>query len=120
MTQPTRTPQPPGLDKAACAVQLSHPARLVHREILTTFARTGQPPTPASLQQAATAAGVDLTTALTELARLDLVVPGPHGELLAAYPFSATPTPHRLTLPDPLTTVRRLMPSHRLRCRGGP
>lgn len=96
--QPTQPTQLVGVDKAGCAVRLSHPARLVHQQILITFAATGQPPTRGGLQQAAAAAGVDLAAALAELTRVDLIVQGPHGELLAAYPFSATPTAHRLTL----------------------
>lgn len=100
MTQPEQATQPVGVDKAACAVRLSRPARLVHQHILATFARTGQPPTRAGLHQHAASTSADLTTALAELTRLDLIVPGPDGGLLAAYPFSATPTAHRLTLPD--------------------
>lgn len=90
--------QPVGVDKADCAAQLSRPARLVHQQILTTLAASGQPPTRADLQQAAEAAGVDLPAALAELTRVDLIVSDPRGELLAAYPFSITPTLHRLTL----------------------
>lgn len=97
-TQPTPATQPVGVDKADCAARLSRPARLVHQQILTIFAATGQPPTRADLQQAAATAGVDLAAALVELTRVDLIVQDPRGELLAAYPFSATPTPHRLTL----------------------
>lgn len=98
MTQQHQAAQPVGVDKAACAVRLSHPARVVHREILRGFAHTGRPPTPTDLQQATTTAGVDLAAALDELVRMDLVVPGPQGKVMAAYPFSATPTSHRLTL----------------------
>jgi hypothetical protein len=92
--------QPVALDKAACAVRLSRTGRLVHQAILRAFAHTGQAPSRTDLDGIARAAGVDLAAALAELERADLVVLDPGGEPLAAYPFSATPTPHRLTLAD--------------------
>jgi hypothetical protein len=88
--------QPVMLDKCERASRLSRPGRLVHQAILGAFARTGQAPSRADLDQVAGAAGV--TAALAELNRADLILLDPHGELLAAYPFSAAPTPHRLTL----------------------
>jgi Alkylmercury lyase len=90
--------QPVTLDKSECASRLSRPGRLVHQAVLRAFARTGQAPSRADLGQVANAAGVDLAAALAQLNRVDLVVLTPRGELLAAYPFSAAPTPHRLTL----------------------
>jgi hypothetical protein len=74
------------------------PGRPVHQAILRAFARTGQAPSRADLDQVADAAGVEPAVALAELGRADLIVLDPHGEVLAAYPFSAAPTPHRLTL----------------------
>jgi Alkylmercury lyase len=103
MTQQQANPpsdHPVALAKATSAARLSRPARLVHQAIIRTFARTGQAPARADLDQAAVAAGVELAAALAELTRADLVVTDPSGHLLAAYPFSATPTPHRLTLAD--------------------
>lgn len=90
--------QPVPLDKCECASRLSRPSRLVHQAILRAFARTGQAPSRADLQGVAGAAGVELDPALAELNHADLIVLDRRGELLAAYPFSATPTPHRLTL----------------------
>jgi Alkylmercury lyase len=90
--------QPAPLDKCQCASRLSRPSRLVHQAILRSFARTGQAPSRADLQGVAGAAGVELDPALAELNHADLVVLDRRGELLAAYPFSAAPTPHRLTL----------------------
>jgi hypothetical protein len=94
--QPGNRPVP--LDKCECASRLSRSGRLVHQAILRAFARTGQAPSRTDLDQVADAAGVEPAAALAELDRADLIVLDPHGELLAAYPFSAAPTPHRLTL----------------------
>jgi Alkylmercury lyase len=94
--QPGDRPVP--LDKCERASRLSHPGRLVHQAILGAFARTGQAPSRADLDEVASAAGVEPAAALAELDRADLIVLDPHGEFLAAYPFSAPPTPHRLTL----------------------
>jgi hypothetical protein len=90
--------RPITLDKCECASRLSHPGRLVHQAILRAFAGTGQAPSVADLDPVASAAGVEPAAALAELDRADLIVLDPHGEILAAYPFSAAPTPHRLTL----------------------
>jgi hypothetical protein len=86
------------LDKCERASRLSRPGRLVHQAILGAFASTGQSPSCAALDQVAGAAGVELAAALAELNGADLIVLDPRGELLAAYPFSAAPTPHRLAL----------------------
>jgi hypothetical protein len=94
--QPGNRPVP--LDKGERASRLSRPGRLVHQAILRAFARTGQAPSRADLNEVASAAGVEPAAALAELDRADLIVLDPRGELLAAYPFSAAPTPHRLTL----------------------
>jgi hypothetical protein len=94
--QPGNRPVP--LDKCERASRLSRPGRLVHQAILGAFARTGQAPSRADLNEVASAAGVEPAAALAELDRADLIVLDPRGELLAAYPFSAAPTPHRLTL----------------------
>jgi Alkylmercury lyase len=86
------------LDKCECASRLSRSSRLVHQAILRAFARTGQAPSRADVNEVASAAEVEPAAALAELDRTDLIVLDPHGELLAAYPFSAAPTPHSLTL----------------------
>jgi hypothetical protein len=94
--QPGNHPVP--LDKCECASRLSRPGRLVHQAILRAFGRTGRGPSHADLLGVADAAGVELAAALAELNHADLIVLDPRGELLAAYPFSAAPTRHRLTL----------------------
>jgi hypothetical protein len=90
--------RPVTLDKCECASRLSHPGRLVHQAILRAFARTGQAPSRTDLDQVADAGGVEPAAALAELDRADLIVLDPRDEVLAAYPFSAAPTPHRLTV----------------------
>jgi hypothetical protein len=90
--------RPVSLDKCACASRLSRPGRLMHQAILRAFARTGLAPSRADLDQVADAAGVEPAAALADLERADLIVLDPRGRVLAAYPFSAAPTPHRLTL----------------------
>ena len=97
MTQ-QQTSRPGAPSKCGCAQRLSRHGRLVHHAILSALARSGQPPSHADLQRLTAGAGVDLPAALAELAGVDLVVVGAGGRLLAAYPFSAVPTPHRLTL----------------------
>src|SRR5882757_6302815 len=83
--------------KRTAAAHLSPPARHVHRAILTEFARNGQAPTQADL---ADAHGIDLAGTLAELTAADLIVIDDEGDLRGAYPFSATPTPHRVTIAD--------------------
>ena len=90
--------RPVTLDKCEWASRLSHPGRLVHQAILRAFARTGQAPSHGDLLGVADAARVELAAALAELNHADLIVLDPNGVVLAAYPFSAAPTPHRLTL----------------------
>jgi Alkylmercury lyase len=90
--------RPVTLDKCERASRLSRPGRLACRAILRASARTGQPLCRADLKEVASAAGVEPAAALAELDRADLDRARPHGELLAAYPFSAAPTAHRLIL----------------------
>jgi hypothetical protein len=73
------------LNKATATAALSPQARRLHRHILTTFARTGRPPSRASLGRFA-------PDDLRELAERDVVAFDEHGELRAAYPFSPTET----------------------------
>lgn len=73
-------------------------ARL-YRSILTSFAHTGQPPSPGMLATTAAELGLDACCALARLTRADVVVAGA-GPLTirAAYPFSAERTPHQVTI----------------------
>lgn len=71
----------------------------MYQAILRHFAATGTAPTSAGIGSAAHAAGLDPVAALSALAADDLVAVDPAGRLLAAYPFSPAPTPHRVSLP---------------------
>jgi hypothetical protein len=74
---------------------VSAPARSVHRAILRGFASTGRPPDRESLSAVA---GPDLDVLLRELHNRDVVRLDQHGGILAAYPFSARPTPHTVAI----------------------
>jgi hypothetical protein len=68
--------------------------RAVQQEVLRSFAADGHPPVPSALAETAARYG---TTAEWVLARLhadDFLRLDSRGEILAAYPFSAIPTPH--------------------------
>jgi Alkylmercury lyase len=67
--------------------------RAVHQAVLRSFAATGHPPGQDVLDQAARP--FDSGQVLTELAEGDYLVLDPAGQIAAAYPFSATATPHK-------------------------
>lgn len=72
--------------------------RAVHQQILRHFAATGAAPAAQTLQHAAAAAGRNITEVLAELAQEDFLTLDGAGNIRAAYPFSATPTRHRVRL----------------------
>jgi alkylmercury lyase len=75
---------------------LPGPLRDLHRAVLQRFLETGAAPTQRWVRQAALEAGLD-PSALDELAAADAVHIA-NGIVAVAYPFSATATPHRVTL----------------------
>lgn len=81
----------PAPTKARAADLLPDVARGLHRAIVTGYARTGTPPTRARL-------GASSDAVLAELVAADLIVLDGAGQIAAAYPFSTTPTRHRLAL----------------------
>lgn len=88
-----------GLDAAEDAVR---------RTVLLGFAAFGAPP---SVTEIAASTGLDrdaVRAALARLAGRDIIVLDADGRLAAAYPFSAEPTPHRVTLARFGTTVHAL------------
>ena len=87
----------PDLNKGFGAVALTQPARQVHLAVLATFAQTGQAPGRGELERIARAGGADPTVVLAELAERDVIAFDRAGEIRAAYPFSPTPTPIRVT-----------------------
>src|SRR5260221_12433213 len=74
-----------------------------YRALLLVFPERGAPANREFLEQLASHFGVDLDATLTTLATHDLVQRDPTtSAITAAYPFSAGPKSHRLTLlPDP-------------------
>jgi hypothetical protein len=93
---------PPGeairADRPVHAAALPPAVGAVYRYLLRHFATTGTTPTPADLANAAHHAGTDPHTVLRRLAADDLVAIDNAGRLVAAYPFSPTPTPHTVDL----------------------
>lgn len=87
-------------DRPRRAEQLPDKLRQVHRAILRHFAATGTAPSDADIRAGVSAADLDTAKALRELAREDLVAVDSAGRLVAAYPFSPTPTPHVVSLGD--------------------
>ncbi|HEX4811537.1 MAG TPA: alkylmercury lyase family protein [Nonomuraea sp.] len=80
--------------------------RAVHQQVLRGFARTGAAPPMAELARAAAPYGVSAEQVLAELHAADFLRLNDCGEgdgngtgqIRAAYPFSATPTPHRVQI----------------------
>src|SRR6516164_1637537 len=87
----------PDLDKGCCAAALTQPARQVHLAVLATFAQAGQAPGRGELERIARAGGADPAAVLAELAERDVIAFGRAGEIRAAYPFSPSPTPIRVS-----------------------
>jgi alkylmercury lyase len=78
--------------------RLPGPLRDLHRAVLRRFLATGAAPTARWLRQAATDLGLG-PDAAGALAAADAVHLG-DGLVTVAYPFSGTPTPHRVELDD--------------------
>ena len=72
--------------------------KAAHQTILRHFVETGQAPTMADLQGVLARSPAEIEAMLAELAAICLYRDPVSGEILAAYPFSARPTPHRLHL----------------------
>lgn len=85
-------------DRPRRAEQLPDRLRQVHRAILRHFATTGTAPNVGDIRAAVNAADLDTVNALRDLAQQDLVAVDNAERLVAAYPFSPTPTPHAVSL----------------------
>ena len=72
--------------------------RAVHQAVLRHFTATGSAPAPEALEPAAARYGRTAGQVLAELDRGDFLTLGPDGTIRAAYPFSATQTPHRVRI----------------------
>jgi NAD-dependent dihydropyrimidine dehydrogenase PreA subunit len=76
--------------------RLPGPLRDLHRAVLRRFLATGAPPAARWVRQVAAETGLD-ASAVDELAAAD-AVHIVNGVVAVAYPFSGTPTPHRVEL----------------------
>ena len=76
--------------------RLPGPLRELHRAVLRRFLATGAPPTARWVRQAAAETGLD-ASAVDDLSAADAVHMA-NGVVAVAYPFSGTPTPHRVEL----------------------
>jgi hypothetical protein len=72
--------------------------RAVHQQVLRHFAATGSAPGPETLEAAAAPYRRTAREVLAELDREDFLTLGADGTIRAAYPFSATQTPHRVRI----------------------
>lgn len=72
--------------------------RAVHQRVLRAMADTGVAPQPAELARAAAPYGVSAEQVLAELHAADFLRLDAAGQIRAAYPFSAVPTPHRVQI----------------------
>jgi len=92
------TPSAPGRGGRGRVAPAEGGLRAIHQEVLRSFAATGRSPAAASL--AATAAQYATTTdaVLAALHTEDFLQLDAGGQIRAAYPFSAVPTPHRVDL----------------------
>ncbi|WP_344213250.1 alkylmercury lyase family protein [Kribbella sancticallisti] len=72
----------------------------VHRAILRRFASTGRPPAPADLDELTAYSGRSTADVLRVLHELDAIRLMSDGGIAVAYPFSATPTRHRVRIAD--------------------
>ena len=73
-----------------------HGLRAVHQAVLRSFVRTGAAPDMSSLAEHA--APFEAPQVLDELAAGDFLCLDQAGQITAAYPFSALPTRHRVTM----------------------
>jgi len=76
--------------------RVSPAARAVHRQVLTAYAATGNPPGRDTLVDAS--GGADPDALLRELHDRDVIRLDPEGAVEVAYPFSTRPTPHVVTI----------------------
>ena len=86
----------------ARTARLSREERQLYRWILDRFTHAA-PPLAAQLAEQARTIDLDPEAALATLAREDLVHTGEAGAVLVAYPFSAQPRGHRVTIDERLT-----------------
>ncbi|MBT2452294.1 alkylmercury lyase [Streptomyces sp. ISL-43] len=74
--------------------------RAVHQRVLRSFGATGNAPGQETLAAVAAEAGRSVGAVLAELAEEDFLTLDEQGRIRAAYPFSATPTRHRVRIAE--------------------
>jgi hypothetical protein len=82
--------------------RLSREERQLYNWIIERFAQAS-PPTPAQLAEQARGLHLEPSAAVATLAREDLIHTDDDGAVLVAYPFSARPRGHRVTIDERLT-----------------
>ncbi|MFF1819700.1 alkylmercury lyase family protein [Kribbella sp. NPDC058245] len=74
--------------------------KAIHQAILRAFAATGHPPASAHLDPISAGTGRSTGEVLKALHEADAIRLAPDGQIALAYPFSATPTRHRVRIDD--------------------
>ncbi|ABL81704.1 MULTISPECIES: alkylmercury lyase family protein [unclassified Nocardioides] len=82
------------------AVPLDPVEKAVHQEILRAFAARGRPPAPSEFDAVTAAAGRPTSEVLSALHEADAIRLDPDGGIAVAYPFSSSPTRHRVRIAD--------------------
>lgn len=103
LTAVTRPPAPPREVLSAWrtrAVPLDPVEKAVHQAILRAFASTGRPPAVVDLDPVSVGSGRSTDDVLKTLHEADAIRLAPDGQIALAYPFSATPTRHRVRIND--------------------
>jgi len=89
----------PAGDLLARRNALPAPLQALHRRVLLTLARTGQPPTDTELGAWASELHLELDTALGAFAAAELVfLDSTGGRISGGVPFAATPTAHQVRI----------------------
>jgi hypothetical protein len=83
------------------ALPLDPVEKAVHLAILTSFAVAGRAPAPGDLEQITAGSGRTAAELLAALHAVDAIRLAPDGQIAVAYPFSATPTRHRVRIGSP-------------------
>jgi hypothetical protein len=82
------------------ALPLEPAERAVHQAILRAFAATGRPPAVGVLTPLTAGTEADAPAVLRRLHELDAIRLDTEGQIAVAYPFSASPTRHRVRIGD--------------------
>lgn len=82
------------------ALPLDPVEKAVHQAILRSFATTGHPPAAVDLDPAAARGERSTGEVLKALHEVDAIRLAPDGQIAVAYPFSTTPTRHRVRISD--------------------